>query len=189
MMLNQLWRAARACPTAASRRLGRRRAAAEAARAARHRAPDASSGWSRAAGLALRARRRTSSRSASASRTCRTPCTSPTGCSTGRGRCGSRCGPASTSAATTRRSSAERGRATRCASVDDRFEVAVRARALPPLRLRIAGERSTLRLRRPSSNARSSTASRQSRGYDARGELWSPGYFDVRARRASSRSR
>jgi predicted glycogen debranching enzyme len=66
----------------------------------------------------------------------------------------------------------------RFASVEDHYELAAAETTLPPLRLRIQGERAAFTLEGkhlPEVLYRVE----ESRGYDARGLLWSPGYFRV----------
>src|SRR5207248_11116726 len=63
-------------------------------------------------------------------------------------------------------------------AVDDRYEI-VGDPAFPPLRLRLHA-RDTAFTHRPRTISHVVHRAEQSRGYDARGDLWSPGYFQVR---------
>ncbi|MDQ3944579.1 MAG: amylo-alpha-1,6-glucosidase [Actinomycetota bacterium] len=63
-------------------------------------------------------------------------------------------------------------------AVDDRYEI-VGDPAFPPLRLRVHA-RDTAFTHRPRHFSHVVHRVEQSRGYDARGDLWSPGYFQIR---------
>jgi predicted glycogen debranching enzyme len=63
-------------------------------------------------------------------------------------------------------------------AIDDRYEI-VGDPAFPPLRLRLHA-RDTAFTHRPRMISHVIHRAEQSRGYDARGDLWSPGYFQVR---------
>jgi len=63
-------------------------------------------------------------------------------------------------------------------AVDDRYEI-VGDPAFPPLRLRLHA-RDTAFTHRPRHLSLVVHRVEQSRGYDARGDLWSPGYFQIR---------
>jgi predicted glycogen debranching enzyme len=63
-------------------------------------------------------------------------------------------------------------------AVDDRYEI-VGDPAFPPLRLRLHA-RDTAFTHRPRTISHVVHRAEQSRGYDSRGDLWSPGYFQVR---------
>ncbi len=67
-------------------------------------------------------------------------------------------------------------------SIGDLHEIALKGSPLPPLRLLVTGERSTVVLR----NKRISNILyplEESRGYQARGDLWSPGYYRLTLRK------
>jgi predicted glycogen debranching enzyme len=63
-------------------------------------------------------------------------------------------------------------------AVDDRYDI-VGDPAFPPLRLRLHA-RDTAFTHRPRTISHVVHRVEQSRGYDARGDLWSPGYFQIR---------
>ncbi|HZQ79648.1 MAG TPA: amylo-alpha-1,6-glucosidase [Acidimicrobiia bacterium] len=63
-------------------------------------------------------------------------------------------------------------------AVDDRYEI-VGDPAFPPLRLRLHA-RDNAFTHRPRTISHVVHRAEQSRGYDSRGDLWSPGYFQVR---------
>ena len=63
--------------------------------------------------------------------------------------------------------------------IDDHYEVCEPATILPPLRLRMHGRRAAFTVDAQTDRNRCCTAVEESRGYDARGDLWSPGYFRV----------
>ena len=63
-------------------------------------------------------------------------------------------------------------------AVDDRYEI-VGDPAFPPLRLRLHA-RDTAFTHRPRTISHVVHRAEHSRGYDSRGDLWSPGYFQVR---------
>jgi len=63
-------------------------------------------------------------------------------------------------------------------AIDDRYEI-VGDPAFPPLRLRLHA-RDTAFTHRPRTISHVVHRAEQSRGYDSRGDLWSPGYFQVR---------
>jgi len=65
-------------------------------------------------------------------------------------------------------------------AVDDRYEI-VGDPAFPPLRLRLHARHSTF-THRPRTISLVVHRAEQSRGYDACGDLWSPGYFQLRLR-------
>ena len=175
-MLSSLWERLR-FPDRTTAVLDRRGPRGDSARAAgrppSHRVP-ARGG---AAGLALRGRRRASSRSAWSCPTDRTPCTSPTGCWRARPRSG----------CTLRPSMHVRAHD---APVNEPLAEPYTLTAVGgPLRGRAgwrparaaadAARRAAPSPWIPPGSPGWSIASRSSRGYESRGELWSPGYFRV----------
>ena len=136
------------------------------------------------AGLALRGRRRTSSRSACSCRTGRTRCTSPTALLAGAGPVRLELRPVGALPRRTTRRSSE-PLAGPYALTRGRRSLRARRRRRPAAAAADAARRAArVHARRQPHRRASATASRSSRGYESRGELWSPGYFraDARAR-------